>query len=160
MGSKVVVSLLALELGASQALVGMIAALYALVPTLIGVYAGRLADTIGMRTPLLIGACFTAVAMLCGFLWQSLSALFATAMLMGAAFVFHNVAIQSLTGSYGAPEQRARNFSVLTIGYSVSSFIGPVIAGFSIDHGGHGRAFLAFALLTFLPILILIFYPG
>src|SRR5688572_18981549 len=157
MGSKVVVSLLALELGASQALVGLIAALYATVPLLIGVYAGRLADTIGMRIPLLVGACFTAVAMLCGFLWQTLAALFATATLMGAAFVFHNVAIQSLTGAFGPPEHRARNFSVLTIGYSMSAFIGPLIAGFSIDHGGHGRAFLAFALLTVLPLLLLIF---
>jgi MFS family permease len=159
-GSKVVVSLLALELGASQALIGVIAALYAVLPMMIGVYSGRLADTIGMRIPLLIGACCTTGAMLIGFVWQTLPALFATAIIMGAAFVFHNVSIQSLTGSYGPPEQRARNFSILTIGYSVSSFIGPVIAGFSIDHGGHGRAFLAFALLTVLPILLLILYPA
>ncbi len=158
-GSKVVVSLLALELGASQFLIGNIAALYALLPLLFGVYSGRLVDRIGMRVPMLIGAGFTVLAMLCGFAWQQLPALFATALLMGAAFVFYNVSIQNLAGSYGRPENRAHNFSMLTIGYSISSFVGPMIAGFSIDYAGHARAFLIFALMALAPIAVLIFYP-
>jgi len=158
-GSKVVVSLLALDLGASQLLIGVLASLYALLPLLLGVYSGRLADTIGMRMPMLVGAALAGIAMLCGFVWQQLGALLATATLMGAAFVFFNVAIQNLTGAYGRPEQRARNFNILTIGYSVSTFIGPMIAGFSIDYAGHARAFLVFALLTLLPLAVLTFYP-
>ena len=158
-GSKVVVSLLALELGASQLLIGVLAALYAVMPLMLGVYSGRLADTIGMRVPMLVGAAFAALAMLCGFAWQALAALFATATLMGAAFVFYNVSIQNLAGAYGRPEERARNFNILTIGYSVSSFIGPMIAGFSIDYASHARAFLIFALLTLVPIAVLTFYP-
>ena len=73
-GSKVVVSLLALELGASQLLIGVLAALYALLPMLLVVYSGRLADTIGMRVPMLIGAALAGIAMLCGFAWQQLAA--------------------------------------------------------------------------------------
>jgi predicted MFS family arabinose efflux permease len=158
-GSKVVVSLLALDLGASQLLIGVLASLYAVLPLALGLYSGRLADTIGMRVPMLIGAALTAVAMLCGFLWQSLPALFATAILMGAAFVFYNVSIQNLAGAYGRPEQRARNFSILTVGYSMSTFLGPMIAGFSIDYAGHARAFLVFALLALIPLSVLTFYP-
>lgn len=159
-GSKVVVSLLALELGASQFVIGVLAALYALLPLLLGVYSGRLADTIGMRVPMLIGAVLGAIAMLCGYVWQQLTALLATAALMGAAFVFYNVSIQNLTGAFGKPEERARNFSLLTIGYSLSSLAGPLIAGFSIDYAGHARAFLIFAVLTFFPILVLTVHPG
>ena len=85
-GSKVVVSLLALELGASQLLIGVLASLYAVMPLMLGVYSGRLADTIGMRVPMLVGAALAAIAMLCGFAWQALAALFVTATLMGAAF--------------------------------------------------------------------------
>jgi len=158
-GSKVVVSLLALELGASQLLIGVIASLYAVLPLALGVYSGRMSDTIGMRVPMLIGAGLTAVAMLCSFFWQTIAALLATATLMGAAFVFYNVSIQNLAGSYGQPAQRARNFSILTIGYSLSTFAGPMIAGFTIDYAGHAYAFLAFALLTLIPISILTFYP-
>jgi predicted MFS family arabinose efflux permease len=159
MGSRVVVSLLALKLGASPMLIGVLVAFYALAPMLMGVYAGRLADRKGMRIPLFIGSICTAVAMFCGYFWQQLPGLFATALLMGVAFVFHNVSIQNLTGSYGHPERQSRNFSSLTISYSVSTFFGSVIAGFSIDYAGFGWAFLSFALLTILPITMLIFCP-
>ena len=160
LGSKVVLSLFALELGANQFTVGVLAALYALMPLALGVYSGRLADTRGMRLPLMVGAACTGLAMLTGFLWQQLSGLVAVSILVGAGFVFFNVAIQNLTGAYGKPEQRARNFAWLSMGYSVSAFIGPMFAGFSIDHAGHGMTFLFFAGFTLLPIAILAFKPS
>lgn len=160
LGSKVVLSLFALELGASQFTVGVLAALYAVVPLMLGVYSGRVADKRGVRLPLMIGAICTGLAMLTGFLWQELSGLIAVSILVGAGFVFFNVAIQNLTGRFGPPEQRARNFSWLSIGYSVSAFIGPMFAGLSIDRAGHGITFLFFAGFTLLPIAVLAFKPG
>lgn len=160
LGSKVVLSLFALELGANQFTVGVLAALYAVMPLALGIYSGRVADTRGMWLPLMIGAACTGLAMLTGFLWQQLSGLVAVSILVGAGFVFFNVAIQNLTGAYGVPEQRARNFSWLSIGYSVSAFIGPMFAGFSIDHVGHGMTFLFFALFTLLPIGVLALKPA
>lgn len=156
-GSKVVVSLLALDLGASQVVVGTIAACYAIMPLALGIYSGRLADTIGMRWPMLIGAFCTGAALVTGWLWPTLPGLFVVSLLMGASFVFFNVSIQNLTGAFGRPEDRARNFSLLSIGYSFSTFIGPTFAGFSIDYSGHAATFGFFALLTLLPIGILIF---
>jgi MFS family permease len=158
-GSKVVVSLLALELGASPATIGAIAALYGAAPLVLGVHAGRLCDTAGMRLPLVAGAFLVVAAMLTGFLFPSVSALFLVATLMGAGFVYYNVAIQNLTGSSGPPEQRARNFSMLTVGYSISAFIGPMFAGFAIDGYGHVYAFLGFALVAVLPIAVLLVRP-
>ncbi|MGQ0525724.1 MAG: MFS transporter [Betaproteobacteria bacterium] len=160
LGSKVVLSLFALELGASQFTVGVLAALYAVVPLILGIYSGRIADTRGMRLPLMIGSACTGLAMLTGFFWQHLSGLVAVSVLVGAGFVFFNVSIQNLTGAYGPAEQRARNFAWLSIGYSVSAFIGPMFAGFSIDHAGHGMTFLFFAAFTLLPIAILAFKPA
>jgi len=157
LGSKVVVSLLALELGASQFTVGILAAFYALVPLLLGVWSGRLADTVGMRVPMLIGAAFTGIAMATGFISPNLTGLFLVPLLMGAGFVLFNVSIQNLAGGFGRPEQRARNFSVLSIGYSVSAFIGPTIAGFSIDFAGHAATFGLFALFTLVPVGVLAF---
>ena len=159
-GSKVVVSLSALDLGASQAMVGVIAAFYALVPLVLGVYTGRLTDARGMRLPLMIGAITTAAAMLTGYAWRDLAGLVAVSVLMGAGFVFFNVAIQALVGAMGKPEERPRNFAWLSIGYSMSSLIGPVFAGLSIDHAGHALTFLFFALVPLLPIGLLVFQPG
>jgi MFS family permease len=158
-GSKVIVSLFALELGASQATVGILASFYAVVPLLLGVYSGRLADVRGARLPLMVGAMTTAAAMLTGFLWRDITGLLAVSMLMGGGFVFFNVSIQTLVGKIGRPDKRASNFAWLSIGYSMSSFIGPVFAGFSIDHAGHALTFLFFSVFPLFPIALLAFRP-
>ena len=155
-GSKVVVSLFALDLGASQVTVGVLAALYAVVPLLLGVYSGRLADTRGMRLPLYAGAICTVLAMLAGFAGDALAWLIAIALLAGTGFVLYNVAIQNLAGAIGRPEQRASNFNWLAIGYSASAFAGPMVAGFSIDNLGHNNAFLLFACFSVIPIAVLV----
>jgi MFS family permease len=154
-GSKVVVSLLAVQLGASQATIGLLAALYGVAPLLLGVHSGRLADTAGTRPPMLIGAALVAAAMLTGFFFQSIASLVVVTILLGMGFVYYNVAVQNYTGSYGPPEHRGRNFSWLSMAYSVSAFIGPVFAGFMIDHFGHAAAFLGFAGFTALALIVL-----
>jgi MFS family permease len=65
------------------------------------------------------------------------------------------LAAQNTTGEIGGPTSRARNFSLLALGYSVSSFIGPLIAGFAIDHFGFRVAFAIFALIPLVPIVVL-----
>ncbi|MCW5604432.1 MAG: MFS transporter [Burkholderiales bacterium] len=152
-GSKVLLALLALEFGASQFTIGVLAACYAVAPALLGVHAGRLSDRIGMRIPMLAGALVMTAAMLTGWLWHTLAALFVVAGLVGVSFALFIVSVQNLTG--GLPGERTRNYSILTVGYSVSNFVGPMTAGFAIDYAGHAAAFLAFALFTVLPIVVL-----
>lgn len=160
MGSKMVVSLLALDLGASPAWIGVLAMLYAAVPLAFSLHAGRMADTIGMRIPMLAGACCMGIAMLCGWVWHGLTGLLVVSTLAGTAFVLFNVSVQNLAGAIGSPEERARNFSVLSIGYAVSTFIGPTFAGLSIDHAGHTRTFLFFAGFALVPIVLLALDAG
>jgi predicted MFS family arabinose efflux permease len=47
------------------------------------------------------------------------------------------------------------NFSLLSIGYSVSTFVGPMTVGVAIDHLGHAQAFQILAAFTLLPIVML-----
>ena len=157
-GSKVVLSLLALDMGASQVLVGLLVACYAVAPLTLGVFSGRLADTIGMRAPMLIGAAFMGAAMLTSYLWHVLAALYVTALVSGIGVVFFVVSTQNLAGAL--PGNRTRNYSVLAIGYSLANLIGPLLAGYSIEYGGHITAFLIFAAFTLPPILMLAAYGG
>jgi len=53
--SKVLVSLFAIELGASQFTIGIMIAMYSLFPALLAVYAGKLSDRLGVRLPMLAG---------------------------------------------------------------------------------------------------------
>ncbi|MBM3341959.1 MAG: MFS transporter [Betaproteobacteria bacterium] len=154
LGSKVIVSLYALELGASQVTIGVLAALYAIAPLAIGVYAGRIADTRGARAPLVAGAAIIAAGMLAGaFTGASIWPLVVTALLAGAGFMLFNVPIQTLTGMLSKPETRAKNFAILSIGYAISTFIGPVSAGFAIDHLGYHDAFWMLALFNLPPMI-------
>lgn len=157
LGSKIVVSLYALQLGASQTAIGVLAAMYAAAPLILGIYSGRLVDSTGTRWPLIGGAAVMCAGMLISVFGHGLTALFATALLTGAGFMFFNVSIQTLTGGLGDKEQRARNFAILSIGYSISTFIGPVSVGLAIDHLGHAGAFLMLAMFTLPPIVGLLF---
>jgi MFS family permease len=156
-GSKVVVSLLAIHLGASPTTIGLIAALYGVAPLILGVHSGRLSDRAGVRLPILIGAALVVAAMLTGFLFQTVAGLMVVSILMGTGFVYYNVSIQNLVGYQGAPGDRARNFSWLAMGYSTSAFIGPMFAGFAIDYHGHAAAFLGFMFFALAPIVVLVF---
>ena len=159
-GSKVVVTLLAVKLGAGAATIGMLAALYGVAPLVLGVHSGRLSDRAGTRLPMLIGAGLVLAAMLTGFLFQTIWGLMIVTFLLGMGFVYYNVAVQNYTGWYGPPEHRGRNFSWLSMAYSVSAFVGPVFAGTMIDQLGHGAAFLGFAGFTVSALVVLGFNPG
>src|SRR5436190_22323808 len=60
-GSRIAVSLDALDQGANAATVGVLLALYAVLPMVFAILAGRLADRIGVRLSMLAGSCVLAV---------------------------------------------------------------------------------------------------
>jgi MFS family permease len=154
-GSRVAVSLNALALGANAATVGGLMALFALFPMFLAIPAGRLADRVGVRAPMLAGSIGSAAGVLVVTLLPGLPALFATAMLTGLSFMLFQVAAQYATGEMGGPAARTRNFGLLALGYSTSSIAGPMIAGLMIDHAGYRATFALLTLLPLLPIAVL-----
>ena len=54
-GSRVAMSLLAIDLGANPFGVGLLAALYGVFPMLLAIYAGKLIDRVGARGPMIAG---------------------------------------------------------------------------------------------------------
>ncbi len=148
-GSRVAVSLYAIHLHASAFTVGVLISLYGLLPTLIAVSAGRLSDRVGPRVPLLVGSALVAAGAAVPFVIPGLNPLYATVTLIGLGFTLFQITVQNTTGFIGKPEDRPTNFSVLSLGYSISAFAGPMLSGFAIDSAGYGATFL---LLTFLPL--------
>ena len=151
-GSRVTVSLDALSMGASPLTVGVLMALYALLPMLLAVAAGRFCDRVGVRRPMLLGTAAITVGAALPTAFPGLPMLFASAAIIGAGFMLFQVATQNATGELGGPAERARNFSLLALGYSVSGFIGPLVAGFTIDHFGFAMAFALLAAVPFVPL--------
>ena len=156
--SRVVVSLDALAGGASAAIVGLLMALFALLPMFFGIAIGKLADRIGLRRPMLWGSIGCAIAAALPAIVHTLPALFASASLMGLSFILFQVPTQQATGEMSSATERAVNFSWLALAYSGSGFLGPLIAGFAIDSLGYKWAFALIAVIPLVPILMVWFF--
>lgn len=155
-GSRVVLSLFALESGATQMQVGILMALYALCPMLFAIAIGRLADRVGARLPMLLGSVGLGLGLLLVVAWPTLGMLYAAALLLGSSFHFFFVTVTGVAGGIGgAGADRARNYALVSLGFSGAGFIGPLVAGFAIDYLGHIRAFMILAACTVIPILML-----
>ena len=144
-GSRVTVSLFALHEGASALAVGVLMSLFALLSMLISVPVGRLVDRIGVYRPITVAAGSVLIGLMLPVAWPDLRALFPAALLIGTGFGVYFVVINNMTGALGAPEDRARNFSWLALGFSTGGVCGPMLAGFSIDSVGYRAALLVLA---------------
>jgi MFS family permease len=88
-------------------------------------------------------------------LYPAIPALFVTAALVGTGMMAMQVALQNTVGVISKVEDRANNFSHMALGMSTSSFAGPLIGGFGIDHLGYRPTF---AVLAALPLISLLFF--
>lgn len=148
-GGRVAVTLTALELGRSTLEVGVLIAVFALLPMLCSVQAGRLIDAIGPYKPMRASAVMVIVGAFVPFVWQSLPSLMIAAVLIGSGHMTFQIAVQRQMGQ-SVGDDRLRNFSWLSLSMATSGLVGPLIAGISIDHLGHRTVF---ALLALSPIL-------
>jgi len=158
-GSKVLVSLNALDAGANSFTVGILAALYALFPLLLAVYAGRISDRMGVRYPILFGSVGITAGLVLPALHEGLFMLFLCPTLIGLGQIFFHVSIHNAVGSIGAAADRAKNFSTFALGASVATFIGPSLAGFSIDAMGFRSTYFVLAAISLSVVLLVLALP-
>jgi MFS family permease len=159
-GSKVLISLSAIDLGASPITIGMLIAMYAVFPLLLAVYAGRVTDRIGARWPMVLGSFGMTVALVLPAAFPSLVALFFAAALLGISNIFFHVSCHNLIGSLGTAQDRTSNFGTFSLGGAVSGMLGPVIAGFTVDRAGYPVAFVLLASIVILPCILLLCYSS
>jgi len=121
-------------------MIGVLLAMFAVLPMLSSIAAGRLVDRIGVERPLVVGNVMVAAGTLLCFIWPAPATLMVTACLMGVGYMLHQVAAQRQLGA--APTAiRVRNFSWWSLSQSVSGLVGPLAAGLSIDYLGYRYAF-------------------
>lgn len=100
------------------------------------------------------------VALLLPPVFSGLAALCVTALLLGLSHPLFLIPMEATVGGIGGGGQRVRNYAVLAMGWSTANFLGPVIAGFSIDYIGHRQVFLVLTAFTVAPTLMLCFMPA
>ncbi|HET7672493.1 MAG TPA: MFS transporter [Burkholderiales bacterium] len=154
-GARMTTTLFALDLGASEFTVGVLVALFAMLPMFLSVSAGRLVDRLGPRGPILVSLGVLALATALPFVFPRVGILYLTSTLAGTAFMYVHIAMNSVFGAHGTPEQRAVNFSWLALGFSISNSFGPLVAGYAIEAFGHAAAMLVLAAFPLLAVAAL-----
>ena len=153
-------SLYALANNASTFTVGVLMALFALVPMLIAVHTGRWLDAVGARRPLLTGMLMIlgGASLPAAFPYPvaDIAPLLVAASLIGTGMMLVQLTTQNLVGERADPANRAAAFSWLALGASVSGLTGPVVTGFLIDSVGHRLTFAAFAVVMVAALAFLL----
>ena len=153
-------ALYALSNQASAFTVGVMMALFALVPMLLAVRAGRWLDAVGPRKPLLLGT-----GLMCGgialpaafpYAVADIGPLLVAAALIGTGFLYLQMTFQHLVGEQAAPDRRAAAFSHLALGFSTSGLLAPVTSGLLIDSVGHRATFAVFFGVMVVAVALLV----
>ncbi|HOX89880.1 MAG TPA: MFS transporter [Burkholderiaceae bacterium] len=150
--TRVTTSLYALSQQASAFTVGVLMSLFALLPMVLAVGAGRWIDRIGPRRPLTLGLSLLAAGAALPALFPAkvadVAPLLVSSVLAGTGFMYTQMTVQQLVGHLADPARRATAFSWLAMGFSISGLIGPVMSGYLIDHGGFRLTYLALLALV------------
>ncbi len=154
-GGRVALTLLAIDLQATPFQVGLIISLLAVIPMLFSVHAGRWTDRAGAARPTLIAMLMLCAGSVMAALLPSLAMLCGASVLLGSGFMIAHLAINNAVGRSSTPQTRTHAFSMLALGFSVSTVLGPVISGLLIDAVGHRMAFLLLAVFPVVGLLVL-----
>ena len=158
-GQRMAAPLQALNAGHSAWAVGVLLALFAALPVLTAMGAGRMADRHGYHRPVHLAVLLTVAGAGCALLacwlpgwWQfGLNCVGAAASGVGTNVSL--IAIQRAAGQMvSSATDRLRVFSWLGMAPSLANVVGPVAAGFMIDAAGFGAAY---ALLMAMPLVSL-----
>ena len=150
---RVLLTLGALHVHATPLQVGLVVSLFALLPMFGSIPGGRWVDRIGPRLPMQLGIATVLGGLLVSVVWLSIESLMVTSVLVGVGYLPFHLAIQKMVSLIGTTETRRHNLSLMAIGYSVATFLGPIVAGFLIDAVGYR---VPFALLAVLPLGVLL----
>lgn len=157
--SRMTGSLYALANNASTFTVGAILSLFALVPMLIAVRAGRWLDAVGPWRPTLTGVLFMLGGLLLPaafpYATADVAPLLVAAALIGTGSTLTMLSVQQVVGERADPNHRAAAFSWLALGASISGFVGPVLSGLVIDSFGHRVTFAVLVGVMLLALALL-----
>ena len=161
-GVRITTSLAAIKAGGGALWVGFLTAMFNIVPAFVAIRVGRMVDRVPLRRPLVLGCVLMSLGGVVAAIEPMLGILAVCASALGLGWMLIAASSQYAVGLYGGSAlradgttQRVKAFSVMSMGFSISSFLGPLIAGLMIDHVSFRAAFAVLAALPALAAVVL-----
>jgi MFS family permease len=154
---NMVLVLYALKLGSSTFVIGLLGAMFAVLPMLFSMPAGKLADRFGSRAPLLVCAIGSGLGLLVPWAFPGFTSMFIASAMIGLSLAMV-VPLQNLMGLISTPDTRARNFANFSLGMGIANLLGPLIGGFFVDFAGPVTTCLYLALLNVIVVAMLLIW--
>ncbi|MES2562519.1 MAG: MFS transporter [Pseudomonadota bacterium] len=154
---NMVLVLYALNLNASAFVIGLLGSMFAVLPMLFSMPAGKLADRYGSRALLLFCVVGSGLGLLVPWVFPGMTAMFIAAALIGLSLAMV-VPLQNLVGLISTPDTRARNFANFSLGMGAANLLGPLIGGFFVDLAGPATTCLYLSLLNVAAIAMLLIW--
>ncbi len=154
-GARLAVPLSVLRMGHDAWSVGVVMMMFAIIPALFAISAGRLADRRGYHFPVRIAAALSLSGTVIGALMPSFAGLCTAAALCGGGAGFGMIAIQRTASRFARNDaDRLRVFSWIALAPALAALLGPLLAGTLIDHFGFRIAFVGLAMLPVISLLV------
>jgi MFS family permease len=151
--SRPVVSYKLLALGGDAAVIGVVTAVYAVLPVVAALWLGRVSDRIpSLKGMVALGAALLAVATLGLALAQGFAVIAISMALLGVGHLVFTIAGQSAIGRYAPLNQMDSGFGWFTAAFSLGQLLGPLLAGLLLgsETAGVGPSWLGAIDLTLL----------
>jgi multidrug resistance protein len=143
-----VTPLYAATFGVSAAAIGLTIGLYGLARFLLALPAGRLADRVGRRSTLALGACVTVVGNILCAVVPTYSLFLGARFIAGAGAALTLTAAQIVMADISPPAQRGRMMAIYSGVFAFAVGIGPFPGGLLAERYGLAAPFLACAILA------------
>ena len=157
MGTRPLVPLASLELEIGAGEIGVLVAVYSIVPLFLAMPVGRWMDSHGTRNILLGSAVAGSAGLLLPSMWLSREGMYVSQLITGCGWAVFILAAQKNIGEAGRDTwSREKNVAVFGLGTALGSFFGPMIGGLMSDFTGFGWAYFTLGLITLgsFPVLL------
>jgi predicted MFS family arabinose efflux permease len=149
------VPLLAHDLGASPAVIGVIVGAFGLLSFFLSIPVGGFTDRVGAKRALALGVLCNIVSAILLVRADDVLTLMASQVVGGMGFQLHIVSSQAFIASLDSPLRRESQFGYLTFSAAFGQSLGPVLGGVIASRFGYHEAFLAVLLVSTLGLIIL-----
>lgn len=151
------VPLLAHDLSASPAMIGVVVGAFGLLSLFLSVPMGGFADRIGTKRILILGVVCNIASALLLLRASHILTLIASQILGGLGFQLIIVSGQAFIACLDSALERESGFGYLTFSAALGQSLGPVLGGMMAARFGYHVTFLAVLLISILGLVILVF---